>query len=56
MRSLRDEQPNVGETLLQGFLRARGYHIQRARVRASLRRADPLASNIRWIYTREVRR
>ena len=56
VKSLKDIQPNTGVTLLQGFLSAQGYRIQRARIRASSRRIDPLANNVRWIYAREVRR
>jgi hypothetical protein len=56
IKAIKTIQPYTGETLLQGFLRSQGYQIPRARVRASLRRIDPLATSVRWIFTRETRR
>ena len=38
----------VGESLVTGSLRARGFHICRERVRQALRSSDPLSSALRW--------
>ena len=48
LRQLRHENPGVGESMISGFLRARGYRVTRARIRAVLRSHDPLSTVMRW--------
>ena len=48
--------PNIGERRLIGALRSRGIRVQRWRVRACLRKVDPLGAALRWrpvIYRRK---
>ncbi len=40
--------PNAGETVVIGRLHSMGYHINRQRVRESIRRTDPLNTPLRW--------
>ena len=45
---MRSTTHTVGESLVTGSLRSRGYHISRERVRQALRSSDPLSSALRW--------
>ncbi len=45
---LRMSNPSIGESLVTGCLRSRGYQISRERVRQALRLSDPLSSALRW--------
>lgn len=39
--SIKDKHPNSGEVMLQGYIRSRGHHVQRRRVRAAIHDVDP---------------
>ncbi len=39
--SIKQEFPNPGEVMVQGHLRAEGIHVQRSRIRATIRDVDP---------------
>ena len=43
--------PNAGETLIRGSIADRGLHVQRDRIRASLRRVDPVSRSLRRTRT-----
>eukprot|EP00794_Sanderia_malayensis_P011505 gene11505-12700_t len=45
---IRRTTPNIGQIRLCGALRARGFHIQRRRVRDCLRKLDPVGTALRW--------
>ena len=47
IQALLKELPNTGERLIMGALRARGIHVQRDRMRGSLRRLDPVGRALR---------
>ena len=44
----RRDNPDVGESMAAGLLRARGYSVVRARIRNALRSSDPLSAALRW--------
>ena len=48
IEELRTSMPNVGESMVSGALRSRGYKVTRERVRGTLRRSDPLSAVLRW--------
>ena len=48
IEELRTSMPNVGESMVSGPLRSRGYKVTRERVRGTLRRSDPLSAVLRW--------
>lgn len=48
IRALRHENPEVGESMAWGHLRAAGVQVTRERVRNALRQSDPLSSALRW--------
>ncbi|XP_028413842.1 uncharacterized protein LOC114536687 isoform X2 [Dendronephthya gigantea] len=53
---IRRVTPNIGQRRLQGAFRARGFKVQRSRVRQCLRELDPLGTALRWndtIYRRK---
>ena len=39
--SIKQEFPNSGEVMVQGHIRAQGIHVQRSRIRATIRNVDP---------------
>ena len=45
---MRSTTHTVGESLVTGSLRSRGYRVSRERVRQALRSSDPLSSALRW--------
>ena len=45
---LQRNHPNVGYSLIYGFLLGMGIHIQRSRIRASMNRIDPFQRSLRW--------
>ena len=45
---IQHENPNCGQQLINGHLRARGIQIQRKKLRESVRRTDPIRRYIRW--------
>ena len=50
-RTIRDmhlENPEMGECMIIGRLHSMGYQILRWRIRAALRRSDPLGTALRW--------
>lgn len=56
VKEVRSITPNIGQRRLLGALRARGFRIQRWRVRYCLRRKDPLGTALRWstpVYRRK---
>ena len=48
IREFRRDNPDVGESMAAGLLRARGYRVVRVRVRNALRSSDPLSAALRW--------
>ena len=48
IREFRQDNPDVGESMAAGLLRARGYRVVRARIRDALRNSDPLSTALRW--------
>ena len=42
IRELKSEHPNAGEVMVMGHLRAKGFRIQRQKVRNSIHRVDPV--------------
>ena len=46
--AIRRTTPNIGQIRLCGALRARGFHIQRRRIRDCLRKLDPVGTALRW--------
>lgn len=44
----RKDNPNIGESMAAGFVRARGYKVTRARIRTALKLNDPLSAALRW--------
>ena len=48
LRQLRQDNPDVGESMAMGTLRAGGYKVTRARIRSALRSQDPLSAAMRW--------
>ena len=48
VREISKTTPNLGECRLMGTIRSRGIHIQRTRIRDSLRRVDPVRAALRW--------
>ena len=45
---MRSTTHTVGESLVTGSLRSRGYRVSRERVHQALRSSDPLSSALRW--------
>ena len=48
IREFRQDNPDVGESMVAGLLRAQGYRVVRARIRNALRSSDPLSAASRW--------
>ena len=48
LRNIRREHPNLGQTMMLGLVRARGYCVFRARLRDAVRQIDPLSTALRW--------
>ena len=48
IRAFRQDNPDVGESMAAGLLRARGYRVVRARIRNALRSSNPLSAALRW--------
>ena len=48
VKQIQQEYPNCGQQLIQGFLRDKGVHVQRHRLRDSVRRTDNLRRYVRW--------
>lgn len=48
IREFQHDNPDVGETMAVGLLRARGHKVTRARVCNALRSSDPLSRALRW--------
>ena len=48
IREFRQDNPDVGESMAVGLLRARGYRVVRARIHNALRNSDPLSAALRW--------
>lgn len=42
--NVKEQHPRSGEVMLQGHLRAQGFHIQRSRLRASINHVDPMGA------------
>ena len=45
---LRSELPSIGETMVMGHLRARGYSVTRERMRRAIHSTDPINTSLRW--------
>ena len=48
MGQVREEFPNIGESLVIGRLHSMGYHVPRNRVRRAIRTTDPINTALRW--------
>lgn len=48
IREFWQDNPDVGESMAVGLLRARGYRVVRARIHDALRNSDPLSTALRW--------
>ena len=48
MGQVREEFPNIGESLVIGRLHSMGYHVPRNRVRRAIRATDPINTALRW--------
>ena len=48
VREMHSSQPDLGETIIWGRLRAMGFHISRERLRRAIRVTDPLHTALRW--------
>ena len=48
IREFRQDNPDVGASMVAGLLWARGYRVVRARIRDALRNSDPLSAALRW--------
>ncbi len=48
VRRVQQQHPNVGQVMLQGFLKQQGVCVQRHRIRESVFRTDPLRRSLRW--------
>ena len=47
VRSALQESPNSGKRMIMGFLRGKGVHVQRWRIRQSIWRIDPVNRALR---------
>ncbi len=48
LRDLKNELPYIGEVIVLGALRARGYNVTRHQCRSCIRRVDPVSIPLRW--------
>ena len=48
VHAMRNEFPQMGETMVWGQLRSLGIQVTRERVRNALRQTDPLTTTLRW--------
>ena len=48
IRQFSHDNPGLGESMISGLLRSRGYRVTRIRIRAALRSYDPLNAVMRW--------
>ena len=53
---VREEFPNIGESLVIARLHSVGYHVPRARVRSAIRITDPINTALRWRGISTIRR
>ena len=56
LREMRPTFPEMGEVMVLGRLRARGYRVSRDRVRRGIRQTDPLNTALRGLTGRTARR
>lgn len=56
IEELRQELPYIGQVMVMGILRSRGYQVSRERVRECIRLTDPLNTALRWRGTPRHRR
>lgn len=49
--AIQQQNLNVGQAMMQGYLQQRGVHVQRHRIRESIARTDPLRRRLRWHET-----
>ncbi|KMQ88127.1 hypothetical protein RF55_12438, partial [Lasius niger] len=45
---IHEEHPNAGQTMVQAYLKAAGFHVQRYKVRQVLNEIDPIGTVSRW--------
>ncbi|CAL1671711.1 unnamed protein product [Lasius platythorax] len=45
---IHEEHPNAGQTMVQAYLKAAGFHVQRYKVRQALNEIDPIGTASRW--------
>ena len=48
VREIHSQQPTLGEVMVWGRIRARGFHVTRQRLRRAIRTTDPLHTALRW--------
>lgn len=48
VQGIQHDFPNAGLVIVQGRLQSMGIHVQRARVRESVARNDPIRRKVRW--------
>lgn len=48
VKSIQEEFPNAGLVIVQGRLQSMGFQVQRARIRQSVARNDPIRQNFHW--------
>ena len=48
IRDIHSLQPALGEVMIWGMIRARGFNVSRERLRRALRNTDPLHTALRW--------
>ena len=48
LAEMRLRHPYNGESMTFGYLRSRGYHVSRHRIRAQIRATDPINTALRW--------
>lgn len=48
IRNVQQNSPNVGLSMLQGYLRSQGIFVQRRRIRESVLRINPIRAIVRW--------
>lgn len=48
VKEIQHQYPNVGQIMLEGYLKEKGIKVQRYRIRESNARTDPLRRSLRW--------
>ncbi len=51
VKQIQEQHPNVGQVILEGYLKQEGVCVQRYRIRESIFRTDPIRRSLRWHQT-----